>query len=56
VSDILILACIIVVPTMYLSCGFSDVTACSITFATSSGGEDNDTFSILDLNDSLPFA
>ncbi len=34
---------------MYLSCGFLDVMACSITFATSSGGDDDDAFSIIDL-------
>ena len=32
---------------MYLSCGFSEVRACSITLATSSGGDD--AFSIIDL-------
>src|SRR5215218_2782542 len=36
-------------PTVYLSCGFSDVTACSMVFAASSGGEDDDALSIIDL-------
>jgi hypothetical protein len=34
---------------MYRSCGFLAVTACSMTFATSSGEEEDDIFSILDL-------
>ena len=53
-SDIFTLACIIVAassPTVYLSCGFLDVRAPSITFATSSGGDD--LFSIIDLKSSL---
>jgi hypothetical protein len=51
-SGIFILACIIAaasLPIVYLSCGFSDVMACSITFATSSGGDYDDAFSIIDL-------
>jgi len=41
-------------PTEYLSRGFLDVTACSITLATSSG-EDDDSLSIIDLKLSFRF-
>src|SRR4051795_9915259 len=51
-SDMVLFACIMAaasLPAVYLSCGFSDVTACSMVFATSSGGEDDDALSIIDL-------
>jgi hypothetical protein len=48
-SDIVVFACMILeasLPTVYLNCGLLDVTACSITFATSCG--DDAAFSNID--------
>src|SRR6476469_6988924 len=56
-SGMFFLACIKLAassPTEYLSCGFSEVTACSVTLATSSGGDDN-SLSIIDLKLSFSF-